>query len=255
MNSIKRKLKILELLNSEDSLKIGQLTELFGISRVTVREDLDDLGRKGLLIRTRGGAMHPGNLPAIQMLSRKLHEEQAEKKAICATALQLISPKMNIIIDTGSTMAHLARMVADMNITVITNSFLVLQELQGAHNVQVFVAGGMLVRPYMSFLDTATSFMFEQIHADILFMGTPGFSMEKNITTRTIMDAEIKKQMIKNASMVCLLADSSKKDKMFMANVCGWESINYFITDAMDDTDRMYLENRGVKVVIASKPA
>ena len=160
MNSIKRKIKILEMLKSEDYVNISQLTELFGISKVTAREDLNDLEKKGLLIRSRGGAMNLGNLPAIQALFTKLHEEQTEKKAICSAAIQFISPRMNIIIDSGSTMVHLARFVVDMNITVITNSYLVLQELKDAPNVQVFVAGGMLVRPYLSLIDTTTSFMF-----------------------------------------------------------------------------------------------
>jgi DeoR/GlpR family transcriptional regulator of sugar metabolism len=255
MNSIKRKLKILELLNSEDSVKVSQLTELFGISRVTAREDLDDLERKGLLIRTRGGALHPENIPMARLLASKLNEGQPEKRAICAAALPLISPRMNIIIDGGSTMVHLARLIAAMKITVITNSILVIQELKDAEDVEVFVAGGTLRRPYLALMDTATSFMLEQIHADILFMGAPGFSIEKNITTTTILDAEVKKQMIKNASVVCLLADSSKKDKMFMANICGWDAIDYFITDAMDAEDQARLTGMGVKVIIASGEA
>lgn len=242
----------MELLNTEDSVKISQLTELFGISRVTAREDLDDLGRKGLLIRTRGGAIHPENIPMVKLLASKLTEEQREKKAICTAALPLISPRMNIIIDGGSTMVHLARLVSKMKITVITNSILVIQELKDAPDVEVFVAGGTLRRPYMALMDTATSFMFEQIHADILFMGAPGFSIEKNITTRTILDAEIKKQMIKNASLVCLLADASKREKMFMANICGWDAIDYFVTDALDPGDQARLAKMGVKVIIAS---
>jgi DeoR/GlpR family transcriptional regulator of sugar metabolism len=253
MNSIKRKLKILELLNSEDSVKITQLTELFDISRVTAREDLDDLERKGLLIRTRGGAIHPENIPMARLLASKLTEGQAEKRAICAAALPLISPRMNIIIDSGSTTVHLARLVSEMKITVITNSVLVIQELKDSPDVEVFVAGGTLRRPYLALMDTATSFMFEQIHADILFMGAPGFSIEKNITTRTILDAEIKKQMIKNASVVCLLADASKRDKMFMANICGWDAVDYFITDALDPRDRARLTGMGVEVIIASE--
>jgi len=252
MSSIKRKMKILEMLKSEDFVRISDLTEIFNVSKVTVREDLDDLEHKGLLIRTRGGAMNTENMPAIQMLSQQLHEGQAEKKAICAAALQLIVPRMNIIIDSGSTMVHLARFVTGMNVTVITNSYLILQELKDSPNVQVFVAGGMLVRPYLSLIDTTTSFMFEQIHADILFMGAPGFSVNNNnITTRITMDAEIKKQMIKSSSTVCLLADSSKQDKMFIAKICEWDLINYLITDAMSDVDRQTLEARGVKVIIA----
>ncbi|QQO11153.1 DeoR/GlpR family DNA-binding transcription regulator [Breznakiella homolactica] len=251
MNTIKRRLKILELLKTERSVKISQLTELFQVSRVTVRADLDELERKGLLIRTRGGALHPENLPLVRMLMENLKEKQDEKEAICRAAMRFIKSGMNIIIDTGSTMVHLARLVSEMNITVTTNSVLVLDELRDAQSVEVFVAGGMLRRPYMSLMDTATSFMFDQIHADILFLGCPGFSVNKNITTTTIIEAETKKQMIKSASMVCLLADSSKKDKMFMANVCGWDSIDYFITDALTEEDIVQIAEYGVQTIIA----
>jgi DeoR/GlpR family transcriptional regulator of sugar metabolism len=253
MNSIKRKLKILELLNTEGSVKIDLLTRLFGISRVTAREDLDDLEEKGLLIRTRGGAMHPESIPAVQMLSRNLEEGQQEKKAICTAALELISQKMTIIIDGGSTLKYLARLVSQMNITVITNSFLALDELRASQNTEVFVVGGSLKRPLMALIDTTTSFIFEQVHADILFMGAPGFAIDQGITTRTTIDAEIKKQMMKSASTICLLADSSKKDTMFMAKICDWDAIDYFFTDELDEDAQAKLTEKGVKVIITKK--
>jgi DeoR/GlpR family transcriptional regulator of sugar metabolism len=254
MNSIKRKLKILELINVEDSVKITQLTELFGISRVTARVDLDDLEEKGLVIRTRGGAMHPENIPAVRLLSKNLVEGQDAKKAICTEALKLIKPKMTIMIDGGSTLMYLARLVGQMSVTVVTNSFLVLDELKNSQSVEVFVAGGTLQRPYMALIDTTTSFIFEQIHADIFFMGSPGFTIERGASTRTTIDAEIKKQMIKSASTKCLLADSSKKDKMYMANICGWNDIDYFITDNLEVDDIERLSQKGVKVMLPNKP-
>ncbi len=59
MNAVKRKMKILDLLKEKESIDVETLTSLFGISKVTVRGDLDDLHKKGLLIRTHGGAMLP----------------------------------------------------------------------------------------------------------------------------------------------------------------------------------------------------
>jgi DeoR family fructose operon transcriptional repressor len=252
MNSIERKLKILELLNSEDSVKITRLTDLFDISRVTVREDLDELAEKGLLVRTRGGAMHLENIPAIKLLSDSIKSLQSEKKLICTEAVKLIAPRMTIIIDGGSTLMYLARFVSQMNVTVITNSFLVLEELKNSQTVQVFVVGGTLQRQHMALIDSITSFVFEQVHADILFMGAPGYAIDKGITARTILDAEIKKQMIKSASQVCLVADSTKNNKMFMANICGWDAIDFFITDKISKKDQRYLAQRGVKVMLPS---
>ncbi len=76
MNAVKRKIKILELLKEHESVEVGQLTKLFGVSKVTVRADLDNLERKGLLIRTHGGAMLPENLELVRVLANTLEEQK-----------------------------------------------------------------------------------------------------------------------------------------------------------------------------------
>ncbi|MGD8113909.1 MAG: hypothetical protein ACQEWA_03390, partial [Sphaerochaetaceae bacterium] len=58
-----------------------------------------------------------------------------------------------------------------------------------------------------------------------------------------------KKQMIKNSSKVVLLADSHKMEKMFIAHVCDWDDIDYFITDSLGEQERKLLEERGVRVI------
>jgi len=58
--------------------------------------------------------------------------------------------------------------------------------------------------------------------------------------------------MISHASKVVLLADSSKIEKMFIAHVCDWKDIDYFITDALEDEQKQRLEQQGVTVIIAS---
>ena len=251
MNSIERKLKILKLLKESNSIDVNDLTRLFGVSKVTIRGDLDDLERKGMLIRTHGGAMLPENQDLIRRVSHTLEERREEKIAICRSALDLITDGSNVIIDSGSTTVHLARMVSDLRISVITNSVLVIQELMNSPTVELFVTGGILRKPSMSLMGAVASFMFEQLHGDILFLGAAGFSMDKGMTGVNIIEAETKKQMIKNASTVCLLADSSKREKMFLAHVCGWDSIDYFITDHLEDADMTRLSEQGVKVIIS----
>ena len=251
MNSVKRKIRILEILKAQESVEVEQLTQLFSVSKVTVRGDLDDLERKGLLIRTHGGAMLPENLALVRVLSNTLEERKNEKHAICKSALQFIKPGMNVIIDAGSTTVHLAKMVGNMNLTVITNSVLVLQELMESETVELLVAGGILRKPSLSFMGMPASFVFDQIHADVLFLGVSGFSIERGMTCTNIVEAETKKHMIKNASKVCLLADSAKLEKMFIANVCNWDAIDYLITDYLSDANKAILSERGVTTVIA----
>lgn len=250
MNAVKRKIKILELLKEHESVEVDQLTDLFGISKVTVRGDLDDLERKGMLIRTHGGAMLPENLELVRRLANTLEEHKAEKFAICQAALRMIETGMNIIIDSGSTTVHLAKLVKTMQLTVITNSVLVLQELMNSDTVELLVAGGMLRKPSLSFMGEPASFVFDQIHADILFLGVSGFSIERGITCTNIIEAKTKKHMIRNASKVVLLADSSKLERMFIANVCDWDAIDYFITNDLPSEAIQRLAERGVKVIL-----
>jgi len=250
MNAVKRKIRILELLKEHESVEVDQLTDLFGISKVTVRGDLDDLERKGMLIRTHGGAMLPENLELVRRLATTLEEHKAEKFAICQAALGMIETGMNIIIDSGSTTVHLAKLVKAMQLTVITNSVLVLQELMNSDTVELLVAGGMLRKPSLSFMGEPASFVFDQIHADILFLGVSGFSVERGITCTNIIEAKTKKHMIRNASKVVLLADSSKLERMFIANVCDWDAIDYFITNDLPPEATRRLAERGVKVIL-----
>jgi DeoR family fructose operon transcriptional repressor len=196
--------------------------------------------------------MLPENLSLVRKLSHTLTEKRDEKYAICRSALKFIKPGMNIIIDSGSTSVHLAQMVRDMNISVITNSVLVVQELMNSPTVELFVAGGSLRKSSMSLIGPASSFMFDQIHADFLFLGTSGFSIDKGLTATNIIEAETKRQMIKNASAVCLLADSSKQDKMFLANICGWDAVDHFITDSLKEPDREKLAALGVNTMMSS---
>jgi DeoR/GlpR family transcriptional regulator of sugar metabolism len=212
MNSIERKLEILEILKHRETVEVSELTKLFEVSKVTIRGDLDDLERKGMLIRTHGGAMLPENLALVRRLSHTMEEQKEEKIAICRGALDLIKDGMSIIIDSGSTTVHLARMVADRQISVLTNSVPVIQELMNSPSVELFVSGGVLRKPSMSLMGAGASFMLDQIHGDILFLGAAGFSIKQGITGTNIIEAETKRQMIKNASAVCLLADSSKQD-------------------------------------------
>ena len=57
MEQYERRQKIAELVNSKGKVKVTELSELFGISEVSIRTDLADLEAKGLLSRVHGGAV------------------------------------------------------------------------------------------------------------------------------------------------------------------------------------------------------
>ena len=61
MNGYERKIEIVRLLEDKGQVNINQLAESFGVTKVTIRSDIDSLETRGLLVRTHGGAVLPEN--------------------------------------------------------------------------------------------------------------------------------------------------------------------------------------------------
>ena len=251
MNAFERKRRIMEMLDRKESVEVVELTKLFAISKVTARNDLDDLEAKGLLVRTHGGAVPAEKRDLVRLVSNTLNENSDRKRKICEAAARMVEPGQNIIIDSGSTTVHLAPLVAELPITVITNSVLVVQELMSAEQIQLIVAGGLLRRPSMALMGVHARHSFEEIRADLLFLGASGVTMDQGITCNNIIEADTKKAMIRSVTKVCLLIDSSKFGKVSLAKICDWDAIDILITDAIDAATRSSLEAHGVQVFIA----
>ena len=56
-STVSRRNDILTAINTDGQVYVDELSERFGVSEVTIRNDLDQLEQKNLLIRARGGAM------------------------------------------------------------------------------------------------------------------------------------------------------------------------------------------------------
>ena len=122
MNGVERKKEILRILSQKESVDVDELTRIFGVSKVTVRSDLDSLEAKGLLIRTHGGALSAENQKLIRIFTDTMTEEAEEKERIARTASSLVHDGDTVIIDTGSTTVHIAKYLRGKNITAVTSS-------------------------------------------------------------------------------------------------------------------------------------
>ncbi len=252
MHATQRKNLIMQELQQNDSVDVLSLARRLAISKVTVRKDLDELADKGLVVRTHGGAVLAEKQNLVRLISNTITEHTEDKKNICAHALRFVEQGKSIIIDSGSTTVHLAPLVAKMNLSVITNSILVIQELAAAEAVELLIVGGLLRRPSLAAIGSPARSYLNQIHVDTLFLGASGFSVEQGITCTNLIEADTKQAMIASATKVILLADSSKFGTVSLAKVCNWEDIDLLITDdGLSDEGRLTLEAQGVHVQTA----
>lgn len=253
MHPAARRKVILSKIEAHGSVQVSDLAEALGVSKVTIRNDLDELSRSGHLIRTHGGAITAERRIKPRTISQAVGERAKEKRAIASVAVTLIKDGQSLIIDTGSTTAYLAPLLEKREVTVMTNSLLVVEELMHSESVDLLLSGGILFRPSMGLMGGHSREFYQQIHADWCFLGGSGYSVEHGVFCASLIEADSKQMMIKSASKVCLLADSSKREKLYLAKVCDWSAIDYLVTDAIEAEMQVQLKELGVQVILAER--
>jgi DeoR/GlpR family transcriptional regulator of sugar metabolism len=134
-----REKDILDHLKDDPSLSVSQISDLVGVSRVTVRNDLDHLASVGLVFRTRGGvqtAFHP------DMLARQ-KENQDTKKTIAKAAAAMIEDGDTVMIVAGTTTALIGSfLLGKRDVRIVTNSTLLLPYARMNPALHLTLVGG-----------------------------------------------------------------------------------------------------------------
>ena len=250
MNVNERRDQIIRILTSEEYVTVEALSRTLDVSKMTIRTDLDSLEKKGLLMRTHGGATLTEKKAMSRMISKTINEFRPQKSMIARTASSFIEEGSTIIIDSGSTTVHLTRFLGDKHLTVVTGSIPVIADLSSNEELEIVVLGGMLRRASMASIGYFARGQLEKIHADILFLGASGYT-EDGLYCSNVIEAETKLAMMDCSGKIVLLADSSKEGRTAFANVSGWDKVDVFITDSISPEMKVKLEDKGVEVVIA----
>lgn len=232
-----RRGRIVQLVEERGFVAVAELSDLFGVSSVTVRTDLDALGERGVVRRIRGGAMRA---QAVASLERPFEETQREaaaaKAAIAAEAVRLISPGMSILLDVGTTAAAIARELLRRDdlrdVTVITSGLAIALSLEPAvPRLQVVVTGGTLRPLQHSLVAPLGGLLLDHIHADLAFIGCNGVDADAGITNLNLPEADIKRAMIRAASEVVVVADGGKIGCARLGKIASAADVDLIITD------------------------
>ncbi len=248
MDINERRRQITEILSIPGYVTVEELAQKLNVSAVTIRSDLTALEKTGTLVRTHGGAMNAEKKSTARLLSATMTEYGKQKKAIAAMAAGFITEGSTIIVDSGSTTVHLLEYVSGKNITVVTNSIPAVDRLKDDPSVEVFIIGGSLKRSYMGTIGPLANSAMSLLNADVYFMGAANYNRD-GITSTNLMEAELKRAMMKASDKVVFLADSSKFGRKAFASLCRWDEIDAFVTDSIDADFRTFLEDKGIEVI------
>ncbi|MBP1990331.1 DeoR/GlpR family DNA-binding transcription regulator [Paenibacillus eucommiae] len=245
-----RREKIIELVTQKTKVKVLELSKMFGISEVTIRNDLSELENKGFLERTHGGAISTNKSYYNMSLKDRAITNTEEKRKIAAAAAAMISDGDTVMMNSGTTTLFTVRELAHVkNLMIVTNSVSIAQEVSLYNNMKVILLGGYFDAQYQFTYGDDTIHQLNRYKADKLILAVDGFSPESGVTTYHHLEVEVNKQMMARVNKKIVVADYSKIGRTSFVYIDQIESIDTLITDQKANAEEVQeIINHNVEV-------
>lgn len=245
-----RRKEILDILAREGRVKVAELSQLLGASEVTIRNDLAELDKEGVLERTHGGARKTQRAYYNMTLKERGTRNAEIKQRIAQAAAELVHDGDTLLINSGTTTHFVAQQLRDKRkLKVVTNSISIAMELGDLSNINVILLGGNVNIDYTFTYGDDTLAQLRKYKADKLILSVDGIDEEAGITTYHAEEAEVNKAMIERAHRNIVVADHTKIGYECFAAVAPLEAIEYLITDGQAGSGKLdMLGRRGVEI-------
>ncbi len=251
LNIDDRRKKILEILNSQSKVRVYNLSKQFMISEVTIRNDLDELEKQGLLERVHGGAVSTYRSYFSMNFLDRMDTNKEEKIRIAKETASMVSDGDTIILGSGTTPIYVAKELRDKkDLTILTNSIFAVQELSLNKDIIGIILLGGNINPKYQFTygDDALS-QLNKYKADKLILSSDGISSEYGLTTYHHFEAEMNRQMISRVNKTIVVADYTKIGRSSFAHIEELDKIDCLVSNKTADKDELdAIRENGVEV-------
>lgn len=252
MQPEERQARIEAYLIKSEFAGLEELAQHVGVSASTVRRDLGVLEEKGKLRRTHGGArsMQAPKSDEFVFNVRDTHQV-AEKEQIGAACAALIQPGQNVILDSGTTVFHVAKHLGEKVAQIITNSLPVANLFSGSNRHEVHLSGGVIYPRLGTLVGPHAVETFSRMHADVAILSGSGIA-EDGIYNSHALLVDIQRAMIAGAAKVILCFDHTKFGRRATFFLADFSKVDVVVTDAQAPQDMIAaLRARDVEVVVA----
>ncbi len=246
-----RRAEILAALRAHGKVRAADLAASLDVSIDTVRRDLDELARAGMLRRVHGGALPPEPEPG--GYSARRGRDAPQKAAIARAAAALVRDGDLILLDGGTTTLQVARHLdPELRATAVTNSPPIATALAEHPGLRVSVVGGELDRDMLVTIGASAVAAIRELRADICFLGVCALHPELGITTTDLEERHVKRAMIDASAQVVALAGPGKLGSAAPFVVGSLDDLTHLVADASAPPDVLAAaRERGVEVVPA----
>jgi DeoR/GlpR family transcriptional regulator of sugar metabolism len=249
-----RRQNIIDLLMEAGSATVEDLSNRFGVSKMTIHRDLDDLEQGGLLRKVRGGASVQSSSQFESDFRYRQKLAGPEKQRIAAAAANMIEPGQTIIIDDSSTAGSVAKHLAELRpLTVITNNLAVIQELAGTAGITLITLGGQYAKKFHGFFGLLAEDTLRSLRADVALVstssihGVSAFHQDQEVV-------QLKRLMLKAAARKILLVDHSKFGRPALHFLTELGTFDAVLTGAEPPADaKAELEAADINLTIVEK--
>lgn len=200
---------ILREVSSQRAVTIRELTRSLGVSRETVRKDIEQLAAENRLRRVRGGATRI--LTAEPPSQTRAATNREGKASIAAFVAEGIEDGSSLFIDNGSTTLAVAEALARSrrDLIVYTNDLIIAGIIAPAAR-EVTVLGGRLDADERATFGIVTLEHLSHYRAEYALIGAGGVSARALFTDFSREAAEMRLRMMRQAEEARILADHSK---------------------------------------------
>jgi DeoR/GlpR family transcriptional regulator of sugar metabolism len=246
--------RVLQMLETRDSLHVAELAKTFSVSEVTIRSDLASLANQGLVARVRGG-VRPLKQGQEVGFDLRLRLEVDRKRAIARAAAALVGEGEAVALDASTTAYYLAlELRTKRELVVVTNGLLVATALADAPGVTVLVTGGLLRLSAMSLVGDLGTDVLRTTRINKGFLGARGVSLERGLMDLNPDEVRIKQEMADACEEVYGIFDATKWHRSALLAFVPTEQLAGIITDS--DAPAQEVEawrGAGVQVVTADR--
>lgn len=250
-----RETQILRQLNTEGSVVVSDLADMFGVSAVTIRKDLDALEQRSMLKRVRGGAVRAAATDEGAFAHRLTVMAEA-KNALGAVAADTVEDGDIISLDSSTSCYWLAQhLVNHKNLTVVTYGLHVATFLMDESSAMVVMPGGVLRRPSGSLVGSLTDPLEGRGRIGKAFFGVKSLSRQHGLMELALDEAEAKRSLVRAADSIFGLLTSDKVSGFALHSFADADKVTGLFTDAaLPAEDATAWDARGVSVTVVSEP-
>ncbi len=249
---IARRQMIAEAVMAENSIRIEDLTERFGISLMTAHRDVDELVSRGLLRKTRGIVTATATSLIESSDVYRANRQASEKKMIATAAMQFIEPGQAIFLDDSTTVLQMAsQLPAKVPVTAITNSLTLMNALKDMHDVNLLALGGQYYNWCNAFMGRMTINEINRLRADVAFISMSAI-IDDVVFHQSPELVDIKRAMFNSAAKRVLLMDHTKFERRALHSFATLDEFDVVIVD--EKTPATHLErmqSKNINVVVA----